>query len=91
MMRHGRYCVYLVECADGTYYAGATNDLEKRLKLHNNGHGAKYVRGRGPVSVVYQKVYRSYKRVLQAKHALKQLTRKEKEALVHRYARSHEI
>ena len=89
MTRDGQYYVYMVECADGTYYAGATNDLEKRLQLHNNGHGAKYVRGRGPVSVVYQKAYRSYTRALQAESALKQLTRKQKEALVHRYARSH--
>jgi putative endonuclease len=79
----------MVECADGTYYTGSTNNLRKRLTLHNNGHGAKYVRGRGPVKLVYKKGYRYYKRVVQAERALKQLTRKEKEALVHHYARSH--
>ena len=88
-MRRGRYCVYLVECADGTNYTGSTNNLEKRITLHNNGHGAKYVRGRGPVSVVYEQAHRSYKRALQAERALKQLTRKEKEALVRSYTRSH--
>jgi len=80
----------MIECADGTYYTGSTNNLKKRLTQHNNGRGAKYVRGKGPVKVVYQKAYRYYKRVLQAESALKQLTRKEKEALVRHYARSHE-
>ena len=89
MTRQGRYCVYMVECADGTYYTGSTNNLEKRLTLHNNGHGAKYVRGKGPVTLVYRKGCRDYQRALQAERALKQLTRKEKEALVRSHARSH--
>ncbi|MDP3703945.1 MAG: GIY-YIG nuclease family protein [Candidatus Omnitrophota bacterium] len=90
MMRHGGYWLYMIECADGTYYTGSTNNLTKRITLHNNGHGAKYVRGRGPVKLVYKKGYRYYKRVAQAERALKQLTRKEKEVLVRSYARSHE-
>lgn len=45
MTRRGRYYVYMVQCLDGTYYAGSTNDLERRLKLHNAGNGAKYLRG----------------------------------------------
>lgn len=36
--------VYIIECADGTYYTGWTNDLEKRIKMHSNGIGAKYTR-----------------------------------------------
>lgn len=81
----GRYCVYLVQCRDGTYYAGATNDLEKRLKLHNAGHGAKYVRGREPVRVVYRKACRGYRHALRVESALKQRTRKQKEELVRRF------
>ena len=90
MPRHGRYYAYIVECADGTYYAGSTNNLANRLTLHNNGRGAKYVRGRGPVQLVYQKAHRDYRRALQAERALKRLTREEKEVLVRRYAQSHE-
>ena len=43
MTRDGRYYAYIVECADRTYYAGSTNNLEQRITRHNNGHGAKYV------------------------------------------------
>jgi len=43
----------MVKCADSTMYTGITNDLESRVKSHNNGTGAKYTKGRGPVKVVY--------------------------------------
>lgn len=43
------WAVYLLKCADGTYYCGATNNLEKRLTAHNEGKGAKYTCGRRPV------------------------------------------
>lgn len=46
------WVVYLLECADGTYYCGVTNNLKKRLTAHNAGKGAKYTRGRTPVSLV---------------------------------------
>ena len=90
-IRRGRFWAYIVECADGTYYTGSTNNLENRLRLHNAGKGAKYVRGRGPVAVVYQQAYRSDTRALQAERALKKLTRRQKEALVKLYAkRAHD-
>ena len=44
---------YLLLCADDSIYAGWTNDLQKRLHAHNEGHGAKYTRGRRPVRLVY--------------------------------------
>ena len=81
-VRRGRFWAYIIQCADSTYYAGSTNNLENRLRLHNAGKGAKYVRGRGPVAVVYQQAYRSNNRALQAERALKKLTRRQKEALV---------
>jgi len=43
------WCVYIVECADGTLYTGATNNLDKRILTHNRGRGAKYTRKRLPV------------------------------------------
>lgn len=43
------YWVYILECADNTYYTGSTPRLEERVKEHNGGKGAKYTRGRGPV------------------------------------------
>lgn len=48
-----KYIVYILECADGTLYTGITNNLEKRLAVHNSGKGAKYTRGRGPVVLKY--------------------------------------
>jgi putative endonuclease len=44
--------IYLLECADGTLYCGITNDLDSRLAAHNCGKGAKYTRGRLPVSLL---------------------------------------
>lgn len=46
------WLVYLVECKDGSYYCGITNDLQKRLGAHNAGKGAKYTSGRRPVILV---------------------------------------
>ena len=43
------WLTYLLECADGTYYCGITNNLENRLQAHNKGKGAKYTAGRCPV------------------------------------------
>ena len=48
--REGEFYAYIVKCADGTYYTGYTNDLDNRIKEHNNSkRGAKYLRGRLPV------------------------------------------
>lgn len=44
---------YIVQCSDGTLYTGYTNDLEKRMKAHNDKKGAKYTRGRTPVTLKY--------------------------------------
>lgn len=46
------WCAYLLECADGTYYIGSTNDVAKRIVKHNAGKGARYTRGRTPVKVM---------------------------------------
>ena len=47
--KDSEWCVYIVECADGTLYTGITNDLERRLDEHNAGTGARYTRSRRPV------------------------------------------
>ena len=74
--------VYLVKCADGTYYAGSAKNVEARIKVHNAGRGAKYVRGRTPVRLVYSKRCGSLGSALRREIAIKRLTRKEKELLV---------
>jgi putative endonuclease len=78
------YFVYLLECADTTYYIGITTDLEKRIKEHNGlKRGAKYTRGRRPVSLQYFETYETKSEALKREIALKQLTRKQKELLIH--------
>ena len=59
--RTNKYYVYIVECNSGTYYTGYTNDLEKRIKMHNKGLGAKYTRSRRPVKLVWYKEYKCFK------------------------------
>jgi putative endonuclease len=76
--------VYILRCADGTLYTGYTTDLKARVAVHNTRRGAKYTRGRCPVTLVYSKGFRSLGKALSREHALKQLTRAEKEALIRR-------
>ncbi len=81
--REGKFWVYIVECADGTYYAGSTNVLEKRLKEHNKGkRGAKYTRDRRPVKLVWSKQYKYFKLAFLDEIRIKSLRRKQKEALI---------
>jgi putative endonuclease len=76
------YFVYILECADGTYYTGSTNDIERRFSAHQNGKAAKYTRGRGPVKLVYQESCESKGNALSREHSIKRLTRKEKQMLI---------
>ena len=73
---------YILKCADGTYYTGWTTDLERRLKAHNKGTGAKYTRTRRPVTLAYAELYRTKSEAMKREAAIKKLSRKEKEALM---------
>ncbi len=77
-----RWWVYLVECRDGSLYAGATNDLAARVQKHNAGKGARYTRSRRPVVLRWQKRVDGRSQALKAEYALKRLSRAEKRALV---------
>ena len=83
--RDSKFFVYILKCNDDTYYTGYTNNLESRIKLHNKGNGAKYLRGKLPVKLVYAKEYRYYKNAMHAERNLKKLTRKKKEELINIY------
>ena len=80
--RSGRYFTYIVECCDKTYYTGYTNDLEKRIKRHNQGLASKCTRARLPVTLVWKKEYQQFRSAFKAEIAIKNLTRMQKEALV---------
>lgn len=69
---------YILECADKSLYTGWTNNLEKRLKAHNDGKGAKYTRGRGPVKLVYYQCFEEKSDALKREHEIKKLSRENK-------------
>jgi putative endonuclease len=74
--------VYVLECADGTYYTGYTTDVERRVSEHDDGDGAKYTRGRTPVSLVHVESYDSRSTAMSREHEVKTFTRARKERLV---------
>ena len=72
---------YMLRCKDNTYYTGYTNDLEKRVKAHNDGKGAKYTKGRGPVELIYYEEFEDKQSAMRREWEIKQLSRSEKECL----------
>ena len=81
-VRTGKFYVYIVRCADGTYYTGYTPHVKRRVKLHNAGKGAKYTRQHGPVKLVWYKKYRYFKLAFKKEIAIKKLNRAQKERLI---------
>lgn len=81
MEQSKKWFVYILRCADGTLYTGMTDDVEHRAKVHNEGKGAKYTRGRRPVLLVHQEKCESRSAALRREHAIKKLPRKQKLAL----------
>lgn len=76
------FYVYILKCSDNTLYTGYTVDVSARLEIHNKGLGAKYTRGRLPVTLVYQEALESKGEAMKREIQIKKLTRKQKEALI---------
>lgn len=76
------YHVYILRCNDGTFYTGQTTDIEKRLKAHNRGSGARYTRGRGPVVLMYSVEVATLREAFLLEHKIKRLSRAAKEKLI---------
>ena len=74
--------VYVLVCADDTYYTGYTTDPERRVAEHAAGEGAKYTRGRTPVELVHVEAFDSRGDALSREHEIKSLSRAGKERLV---------
>lgn len=70
--------VYVLQCRDGTLYTGITNDLDRRLAMHNSGRGAKYTRSRIPVKMLCWWPHQTKSEALKAEISFKKLDRKEK-------------
>ncbi len=79
-----KWVVYILQCADDTLYTGITNDIEKRLQQHNGElkNGAKYTRSRQPVALVYSESTDSRSEASKREHAIKRLSRLQKQALI---------
>ena len=69
---------YMVMCNDNSIYTGWTNNLEKRMKAHNSGKGARYTRSRLPVILVYFEEFATKEAAMKREYELKQLTRTQK-------------
>jgi putative endonuclease len=83
--------VYIIRCKDGTLYTGIAYDVEKRILQHNGRipGGAKYTRGRGPVTLVYSEKYATRKEANQREFQIKALSRSGKQELIKRYTFPH--
>lgn len=73
------YYMYVVRCADGTYYTGYTTDIKRRVQAHNEGKGAKYTRMRLPVTLVAYAQFATQHEALSAEFHFKRLNRAQKE------------
>lgn len=82
---------YILKCNDNSLYTGWTNDITHRLKMHNEGKGAKYTRGRGPVEVVYLEEFETKQEAMSREAKIKRLTRKEKLLLIETYQQEQKL
>lgn len=76
------WSVYILRCADGTLYTGATNDVRARLERHGRGRGAAYTRSRLPVKLVFCEPALDRGAALRREAAIKRLSRRQKLLLV---------
>lgn len=76
---------YMVRCRDGSLYTGWTTDIEKRVKAHNDGAGAKYTHSRRPVKLVYYETFETKKEAMKREYAVKQMNKAEKEKLIENF------
>ncbi len=78
VLRKNVWVVYMLECIDHSYYIGITNNLEARITKHNEGKGAKYTRGRRPVTLLKSWNFTTKSEALKEEYRLKQLTKSQK-------------
>jgi putative endonuclease len=76
------YVVYILECCDGKYYVGLTNNLSARLEMHSSGRGPDFTASRLPVHLAYQESFEALDEAVRRERQLKGWTRAKKEALI---------
>lgn len=83
------YYLYILECADATFYTGITTDIDRRVEEHNTSRrGAKYTRSRRPVTLVYSKKFRNKLAVMKEELRVKRLSRPGKFSLITTYQKA---
>lgn len=91
MEKTAEHLFYVLECKDGSYYAGYTNNLERRVRVHNEGKGAKYTRAKRPVRCIYFEAFETKRAAMQAEYQFKQLTRDAKERYIEKEVTGNEV
>jgi len=81
IMNSNPYYVYILECSDGSYYTGITNNIDNRIKRHNAGKGSRYTRCRLPVKLLYKEKHSLYKLAFRREIEIKGWRRQKKERL----------
>lgn len=74
--------IYIIKCKDESLYTGWTNDLEARIKAHNEGRGAKYTKGRGPVELIYTEEFDTKEEAMKREFAIKKWSKDKKLKLI---------
>ena len=82
MATNKSWVVYILRCSDDTLYTGITDDLSKRMKAHSEGKGAKYTRGRTPLTLCYREHCADKSAALRREIEIKKLSRKDKLSLI---------
>lgn len=82
MESENKHYFYVVKCRDNSFYAGYTNNLERRIATHNTGKGAKYTRARLPVQCVHYEIFDTKQEAMRMEYAFKQLSRETKEKYI---------
>ncbi len=81
-IKSSRWHLYILRCNDNTFYTGITNDVQRRLKMHNDGKASRYTRSRRPVILIYQERCRNKSSALKKECKVKFLSRKGKEEYI---------
>lgn len=86
-----QWVLYVLRCKDGTFYCGITNRLDERIRQHNLGKGARYTKGRGPVTLLKSWPAAGMSAALKAERAFKALTKAQKEKKLRSRSRKDKI
>lgn len=74
--------LYLVRCSDGSLYTGISTDVQRRFEAHAANRGARRLRGRGPLELVFQQALGDRSQATRVEHRVKRLSRRDKERLI---------